>query len=55
VAVPRVITLCMTIDHRLVDGVQVGRMAKTVQDMFANPERELEGRVGEPARSARSR
>jgi pyruvate/2-oxoglutarate dehydrogenase complex dihydrolipoamide acyltransferase (E2) component len=55
VTVARVITLCLTVDHRLVDGVQVGRMAKTVQDMFANPERELEGRVGEPARSARLR
>src|SRR4029079_7524857 len=48
VTVARVITLCMTVDHRRFDGVQVGRMAKTVQEMFANPERELEGRFGEP-------
>ena len=43
VTVARVITLCVTFDHRLIDGVQVSRLAKTVQDIFANPERELEG------------
>ena len=49
VVAARVITLCMTVDHRLLDGVQVGRMAKTVQAMFGSPEDEL-GR--ELARSA---
>jgi pyruvate/2-oxoglutarate dehydrogenase complex dihydrolipoamide acyltransferase (E2) component len=55
VTVARMITLCLTVDHRLVDGVQVSQMAGTVQDMFANPERELkEVRARKPARSISS-
>jgi pyruvate dehydrogenase E2 component (dihydrolipoamide acetyltransferase) len=33
--------LCVTIDHRLIDGMHAAKMAKTMLAVFANPEGEL--------------
>jgi pyruvate/2-oxoglutarate dehydrogenase complex dihydrolipoamide acyltransferase (E2) component len=40
VAVPAM-RLCATFDHRLIDGVHGAHMYKTIQKIFANPEKEL--------------
>ncbi len=39
--VAKVLRICVTLDHRLIDGVHASHMAKTVQKIFADPEREL--------------
>ena len=36
--------LCATFDHRLIDGMHASHMVRTLQRIFANPEKEL----GEP-------
>jgi len=41
VVVGKTIRLCVTFDHRLIDGVHAAHMAKTVQRIFADPEHEL--------------
>lgn len=41
VEVARRISLCVTLDHRLIDGVHAAAMARTLQDIFAHPEQEL--------------
>lgn len=41
VKVGMVLKLCATFDHRLIDGVHASKMAKTIQKIFADPEREL--------------
>jgi len=39
IAIGKVLRLCTTVDHRLVDGMYASKMAKTVQLLFANPEK----------------
>ena len=38
VVVRPVMKMCVTFDHRFVDGVHAGKMAKRVRECFANPE-----------------
>jgi pyruvate/2-oxoglutarate dehydrogenase complex dihydrolipoamide acyltransferase (E2) component len=38
----RVICACWTFDHRIIDGVQAARMARTLESIFADPEAMLE-------------
>lgn len=45
VTVAKVIRVCVTFDHRLIDGVHGSHMSRTVQQIFANPERELGART----------
>lgn len=33
--------LCVTIDHRLIDGTHAAKMSKTIHEVFADPERHL--------------
>ena len=40
-AVRPILRLCATFDHRLIDGVHASHMSRTVQKIFADPEREL--------------
>ncbi|MBI4403938.1 MAG: 2-oxo acid dehydrogenase subunit E2 [Deltaproteobacteria bacterium] len=42
VRVARMLKLCVTFDHRVIDGVHGSKLAKTIQTIFANPEVELE-------------
>ncbi len=37
----KTLKLCATFDHRLIDGVHGGKLAKTVRAVFENPEKEL--------------
>jgi len=37
----KLIRLCVTLDHRVIDGMYASHMAKTVQQIFLNPEKEL--------------
>lgn len=41
VEVAQVSRLCVTLDHRLIDGMHASHMAKTLTSIFAHPEREL--------------
>ncbi len=41
VRVAPLLTLCTTIDHRLIDGVHAAKMCKTLQAFFENPEASL--------------
>jgi pyruvate/2-oxoglutarate dehydrogenase complex dihydrolipoamide acyltransferase (E2) component len=41
VTIATMLNLCVTFDHRLIDGVQGSKMAKTMARIFADPEREL--------------
>ena len=41
-AIIQQLRLGVTIDHRVVDGVQASRMSKTLKKIFANPAKELE-------------
>jgi pyruvate dehydrogenase E2 component (dihydrolipoamide acetyltransferase) len=41
IGIARMIKICVTMDHRLIDGVHAAHMAKTVQKIFADPEGEL--------------
>lgn len=41
VEVARLIRLCVTFDHRLIDGVHAANMSRAVQKIFADPETEL--------------
>lgn len=41
VAVKPVISLCVTFDHRIIDGMHASHMAKTMKKIFANPSVEL--------------
>jgi pyruvate dehydrogenase E2 component (dihydrolipoamide acetyltransferase) len=41
VVVAQVMRLCVTIDHRLIDGMHASHMAKKLLAIFADPEREL--------------
>jgi pyruvate/2-oxoglutarate dehydrogenase complex dihydrolipoamide acyltransferase (E2) component len=40
VAAP-VLRLCLTVDHRVIDAVPAAKMAKTLRQIFADPEKEL--------------
>jgi pyruvate/2-oxoglutarate dehydrogenase complex dihydrolipoamide acyltransferase (E2) component len=40
-AVAQVVRLCVTLDHRLIDGMHASHMARTLTKIFANPESEL--------------
>ncbi|MCM2323939.1 MAG: 2-oxo acid dehydrogenase subunit E2 [Oligoflexia bacterium] len=40
-AVAPVSKICVTFDHRLIDGIHASHMSKTVKKIFANPEAEL--------------
>jgi pyruvate dehydrogenase E2 component (dihydrolipoamide acetyltransferase) len=40
-AIGQQVRLCVTFDHRLIDGVQAARMSRTLQAILANPEKEL--------------
>ncbi|MCM2278235.1 MAG: 2-oxo acid dehydrogenase subunit E2 [Oligoflexia bacterium] len=42
VAVAPVSKICVTFDHRLIDGVHASHMARTLKKIFAEPEKELE-------------
>ena len=37
IVIGRVLKLCVTFDHRLIDGVHAGKMAATVKKLFENP------------------
>lgn len=41
VVVKRVVSLCVTFDHRVIDGMHASHMAKTLKKIFANPMEEL--------------
>ncbi|MEY4616070.1 MAG: hypothetical protein RJB66_1030 [Pseudomonadota bacterium] len=41
VVVKKVISLCVTFDHRVIDGMHASHMVKTMKKIFANPEQEL--------------
>lgn len=41
VVVAKIMRLCATFDHRLIDGVHAARMTATVRKIFASPEEEL--------------
>jgi pyruvate dehydrogenase E2 component (dihydrolipoamide acetyltransferase) len=41
IEVAKVSRLCVTLDHRLIDGMHASHMAKTLLATFANPEKEL--------------
>lgn len=41
VIVKKVMSLCVTFDHRVIDGMHASHMAKTLKSIFENPEREL--------------
>ena len=41
VVVRKVISLCVTFDHRVIDGMHASHMVKTMKKIFANPEAEL--------------
>ena len=41
VVAAKVIRLCATFDHRLIDGVQAAHMSRTLGQIFANPAQEL--------------
>jgi pyruvate dehydrogenase E2 component (dihydrolipoamide acetyltransferase) len=41
VEIAKVARLCVTLDHRLIDGMHASHMAKTLTAIFADPEREL--------------
>ena len=41
VVVGKRIKLCVTFDHRLIDGVHAAKMAKTVEGFFFRPRQEL--------------
>lgn len=43
IAVAQQLRLCVTFDHRIIDGVQASHMVKTVTRIFADPEKELGG------------
>ena len=40
-AVGQQLRLCVTFDHRLIDGVQAARMSRTLQAILADPDKEL--------------
>lgn len=39
--VGKIVWLCATIDHRVIDGIHAAKMAKTLKALLANPEGEL--------------
>ena len=39
--VGKVLRVCTTFDHRVLDGVHAARMSKTLRRVFADPEKEL--------------
>ena len=41
VEVTQIAKICITLDHRLIDGVHASHMSKTIQKIFADPEGEL--------------
>lgn len=41
VKVKKVVSLCVTFDHRVIDGMHASHMSKTIKKIFANPEEEL--------------
>jgi len=41
IVIGRMVRLTVTFDHRLVDGVQIAKMAQTMLKFFAAPEKEL--------------
>lgn len=41
IEVKKVISLCVTFDHRVIDGMHASHMAKTLKNIFANPNSEL--------------
>jgi pyruvate dehydrogenase E2 component (dihydrolipoamide acetyltransferase) len=41
ISVARVLRVCATFDHRVLDGMHAAKMAKTLQRIFADPEGEL--------------
>lgn len=41
IVVKPVISLCVTFDHRVIDGMHASHMAKTLKKIFAHPEEEL--------------
>lgn len=41
VIIAKMLRVCATIDHRVLDGMHAAKMAKTLQRIFANPEAEL--------------
>ena len=41
IVIGKQLRLCVTFDHRLIDGVQAARMSRTLQAILANPEKEL--------------
>ncbi|OFZ19793.1 MAG: hypothetical protein A2X94_17110 [Bdellovibrionales bacterium GWB1_55_8] len=45
VIVARMIRLCVTFDHRLIDGVHAAKMSRTLEAVFKNPEKELAGKA----------
>jgi pyruvate dehydrogenase E2 component (dihydrolipoamide acetyltransferase) len=41
VVVRKVVSLCVTFDHRVIDGMHASHMARTLTNIFAHPEHEL--------------
>lgn len=41
VAIKKVVSLCVTFDHRVIDGMHASHMAKTLKKIFAHPKTEL--------------
>lgn len=41
IAIARMLPLCVTFDHRLIDGVHASKMAKLMTEIFADPEKHL--------------
>jgi pyruvate dehydrogenase E2 component (dihydrolipoamide acetyltransferase) len=41
VEVGQIIQICVTFDHRLIDGMHASKMVRSLQKIFANPEKEL--------------